>query len=110
MNRGASNSIYKHLIVHTESLPDITAEINSQISCKLSNFGHPVRTGNETLCYKERPPLLLEYSITFLTYVKMIGRVLNSIYEHLMVNSVSFLPKTTRNFHAKFNISGNLSA
>ena len=88
----------------------ITPQSNSYISCKMSDSGHLLSTGNGMLCSKGRHPLLLECPITFLRYVKMIERAFDSINEPPMVHNVSFLPTTNLKFHAKFQFSGTLSA
>ena len=59
---------------------------------------------------KERHPLLLEYFITFISCIRMIGEALDSIYMSLMVNIMSFLPPTTLKLHVNYQILGTLSA
>ena len=107
MIRRASDSIYKSL--HGQHHV-ITTKNNSQISCKISSFGYPLRTQNGMLCYKERHALLLEYSMTVLTYMRIIRGASYSICKHLMVHTVSLLPTTSILYDAKYHISGALSA
>ncbi len=42
--------------------------------------------------------------------MRMNGGALGSIYKHLLVYTMSFLPQTTLKFHAKDQILGILSA
>ncbi len=53
---------------------------------------------------------MLEYFKTFLSCMRMIVGVWNSIYKAPYGNSVSFLPITNPKFHEIFEISGTLSA
>ena len=76
----------------------------------MSDFKYPISTENGMLRCKERYSLLLEHFKTFLQYVRMVGRESYSTINPLMVHTVSFLPITTLNFHAKYQISGILSA
>ena len=78
--------------------------------CKISNFGHPPSTGNVMLRCKEIHPLLLGCFITFFRCIGRFTQDSDSIYQHHMVKYVSFLPKTTLNFHAKYQNQGTLSA
>ena len=63
-------------------------------------FGYPLSKENVMLCYKERHPLLIDYFIPFLNYIKMVGRATSSLYESLMVHNMSFLPIKTSYFMA----------
>ena len=72
--------------------------------------GHLLMAGNGILPCKERYPLLLEQLITFLRCIMMIRRDIDSIYEPLMVNRVSFLHNPTLTFHAKCQILDTFSA
>ena len=88
----------------------VSTKNNSQFSCKISEFGHPLSNENVILRCKEIHPLLL---VCFITFIRCLGRIAgasDSIYRHFMLNLVSFLPKTTLNNHAKYQIWGTLSA
>ena len=87
----------------------IYAKNNSQISSKISDFGHPLHKENRILCCKESHPLLLECFITFHRYIWIAREASGIIYKQVMVYTVSFLPKTTLKFHAKYQILGTLS-
>ena len=47
--------------------------------------------------------LLMKCFITFLTYVKMMERAFDSIYEPLMVHNVLFLPMINLKFHTNLS-------
>ena len=51
---------------------DISVKNNSQISCKIFNFGHPLRLVTGMLWYKESHPLLLGCFLTSVSYMMMI--------------------------------------
>ena len=78
--------------------------------CKMSDVGLPLCPGNKMMWYNGRCILLLMWSITALRCITLIGRPSTTICKHLMVYIMSFLPKTTIKFHAKYHISGTLSA
>ena len=44
----------------------------------MSGFGYPFNMGNGMMCYKERYPLLLEWFITFIGCIKVIGGALHT--------------------------------
>ena len=73
-----------------------------QISNSWQNFsfGYPLSKGNVMLCYKERHPLLLDYFVPSLKYIRMVGTATDSLHESLVVHSMSFLPITIIKFHA----------
>jgi len=106
-SRGASDNIYKPLIVHTVSF---LFENNSQISCKIPDCwyrplsGHRKWLGCCAGC-KERHILLLGCFIDFIRYSRVIKRASNS-----RVQTVSFLLKILSEFHPKYQILGTLSA
>ena len=54
--------------------------------------------------------LLLKCIITFLRYMMIVRRAPDSIYKHLMVHMVSFLPKITVKLCAKYQLFDTLSA
>ena len=68
-------------------------------------FGYPLRTGNRIMCIKERHTLLLEWSITFLRYIRMIRK---SFYHHLQApcgpHHVIFYQKQLSNFMQNIRI------
>ena len=70
--RRASNSIYEPCMVHIMSF---LTNNNSQISYKISAFGHPLSMGNWMMWYKDRHSFLLECSITFLICIRMVEEV-----------------------------------
>ena len=78
--------------------------------CKMSDVGLPLCPGNKMMWYNGRCILLLMWSITAIRCITKIGRPSTTICKHLMVYIMSFLPKTTIKFHAKYHISGTLSA
>ena len=102
----ASVSIYK--CCHGQHRV-ISAKNDSQISCKMSDFGHPLCAGNNMMCCKERHPLLLECFIPFFRGIRMIRKASGSIYKPVMVNSVPLLTKATLKFHVKYQLLGPLS-
>ena len=59
------------------------------------------------MCHKDRHPLLLECFVTFLGYIKRIGRAPGSISDPLMGNTVSFLSKTLSIFKQKYTNFGH---
>ena len=71
MVKRASESIYEPLKVHI--VPFLPA-INLKFYAKLAVFGYPLSKENVMLCCKERHPLLLDYFIPFLKYIRMVGR------------------------------------
>ena len=79
-------------------------------SYTISDYRYLISIGNGMLCCKERHPLLLEYFIVFPRNARMVRGASESIYKHRMVHNVSLLTKTTTTFHAKYHISGTLSA
>ena len=52
----------------------ITTKNDSQISCKISAFGHIPCTGNGMMCYKETHPLFLECFVNFPRYIRVDGK------------------------------------
>ena len=50
----------------------------------MSDFGHTPNTEDGMMCYKERHPLLLDYFIPFLKYIRMVGRSTGGLYDLLM--------------------------
>ena len=103
-------SFWQHRISSNDHPPVISERNNSQLSCKISDFGHPLSTGNGLLYCKEIHPLLLGCFITFLTCIEGITGDPDSINEHLMSNTMSLLQKMSLNYHAKYRIMGTLSA
>ena len=99
-------SFWQHLQAGHGQHHVVTNKNNSQISCKISGFGHPLFKGNGILCCKEMYSLLFEWFLTFSRCIRMIRGAFGSIYTHLGV--LSFLPKTTVKFHAKYHILGTL--
>ena len=68
---------------------------------------YQISLGNETLCSKDRHPLLLKCFITSLRCIRMVVRASYQIYNPLMVNTLSFFTRTTLNFQpAKLPILG----
>ena len=57
--------------------------------------------GNEIPYYKEIHTLLVEWFVTFLRCIRMIGRASDSMDVFIMFDIMSFLPKMTLNFHEK---------
>ena len=94
----ASSCIWDPLMVPTQCL---FYPKHSQITRKLTNFGHQNSPGNVAMCHKDRHPLLLECFVTFLGCIKRIARDPGSISDPLMGNTVSFLSKTLSNFKQK---------
>ena len=93
----ASDSIYEPLMVHNVSFLPTT---NLKFDAKISVFGYPLSKESVMLCYNGRHPLVLNYFIPFLKYIRIVGRATGSLYESLMVHNMSFLPITNINFHA----------
>ena len=60
-------------------------------------------------CCKERHPLLPESFIIFYRYIRMSRRASDSIYKILTVHIMSFDPKTTLTYVAKYQTLGTLS-
>ncbi len=58
---------------------------------------------------KERYSLLIEWFVIFIKCIRMIRGDSGSIYESIMVNTVSFLPKTALQFDTKYQILVTLS-
>ena len=107
MIRGASDSIYKTPVFH-----NMTFLLKTTLKLlKMSNWsGYPPCTQHGMLSYKERQPLLLECSITFLECNILMRRAFDIIYKILMVPIIFSLPRTNLIFHVKWQISGTLSA
>ncbi len=103
----ASDSIHNTIIVNIVLL---LPNIPSQISCKISPNGPNLCTCNGMMYGNERHTLLLKCFTTFPGYIRMIGGASDSIYKHIMVNTISLLPKITLNFHWKYQHLISLSA
>ena len=95
----ASDSIHNTVIVNIVNIVLLLPNIPSQISCKISTNGLNLCTCNGMMYSNERHPLLLECFITFPGYIRVIGGASDSIYKHIMVNTISLLPKITLKFH-----------
>ena len=89
----AHDSITDPLMVNTVPL----SQTYSQISGKITNFGHQINPGNVALCRKNRHPLPLECFITFPRYTGLFGRVSDSISVPIMVIIMSSLPNACSN-------------
>ena len=70
---------------------------------------YPLSLVNRMLYFRERHSLLLECFIAYHWCIRMIERAPGSIDEPLMVIIMSFLPKDTLKFHAKYHTFGTLS-
>ena len=72
----------------------------SQISVKKTNLGlgHQISLGNVTMYDKDMHPLLLECFLISLRSITIDRRVPDSISDHLMVITVSFLLNPLSNF------------
>ena len=81
------------------------SDFRSQISCKISDFEYPLSMVNGLMYYKERHLLLSGCFKPFLRCMSVITRASHDIYKppH-MVHTMSFLPKRTIKFHAKYQI------
>ena len=90
-----------YLIPLWSSQCSIFYQNHSQVSSKISDSGQYINMENMILCCKDDHSLLLKCFLTSLRCVWMIVRPPNSIYDPLMVITVSFLLKTTLNFQAK---------
>jgi len=66
---------------------------NSQFSSKITKYGHQINLGNVTPCCKDRHPLLLKCFPTSLRCIWVIARTSGSIYDPLMVVTISLLPQ-----------------
>ena len=84
----ASNSMCKPLVGLT--VPFFTT-VDFQTTHKMIDSGYPLNTVNDMMYYKERHLLLLEYSVSFIEWIRMIRRASGSIYNPLMVHTISFL-------------------
>ena len=89
MDGGAPDIIYK--ACHGQHWV-VTAQNNSQISCKMSAFRLPLYTENGMMCCKERHTLLLESFMTFPRYLRMYIRASIRIYiplfgPHLVIST-----------------------
>ena len=82
-------------------------KIYTQMSSKMAIVEYQISLGKETLCSKDRHPLLLKCFITSLRCIRMVVRASYQIYNPLMVNTLSFFTRTTLNFQpAKLPILG----
>ena len=102
----AFDSICNHDMVNTMSL---LQRITLKFHVKYQILVEPSLIGNGIMWCKERHPLLLECSTTFLRLSRIIGGVPNIIYKPWMVLIMSFLPRAALEFHLKSHISGTLS-
>ena len=59
---------------------------------------HRISKGNVVLCCNDMHPLLLEFYLISIKSIRMIVKAYDIIFELLMVNTVSFLPKEHSNF------------
>ena len=84
----ASDRINDPLMINTVSCPPKYPQISSTIT----NFGHQISLRNTTLCHKDIHPLLLECFLTFLRWMRVVGRASGDIPDLLIVITVSFLP------------------
>ena len=106
MNGRASVSIYMPLMVHTVSFI-LKTPLNFHVR-QCQRLGTPFLKGNGISCCKERHPLLIKCLITFLRYMRMIGRASHSIYRLVMVNTVLYYTK--HNITLKFHAVNKMSA
>ena len=70
---------WQHIYGHHSPHYIISAIHNSQISCKMPDFWHPLKTWNDLLCYKELNVLLLKCFRTFLNCITM----MKSFQQHI---------------------------
>ena len=104
------------LIIYDDLMPSSTSNLLFT-SChfywgRLSNCTQNVRlgvpssdapcAGNETIYCKERYPLLLKCFIALLRCMSKMGGASDSIFEPLMVQTVSFLLRSTLKLHTKY--------
>ena len=97
MVKGAFDRMYEPLMIHNVSFLPTT---NLKFDAKTSVFSYPLKKGSVMLCYNGRHPLVLNYFMPLLKYIRIVGRATGSLYESFMVHSMSFLPITNITFHA----------
>ena len=88
----------------------VSANNKSQISCKISVFGYPLSNRNATLCYKGRHQLLLDYFISLLNYISIVGRASCNLHESLLVHNNVIPAINKHQISCKFEILNTLSA
>ncbi len=102
----ASDSNYQSLMVHKHV---ISAKKHLLNFMQNEDIWHPLSLVNRMLYFRERHSLLLECFIAYHWCVRMIDRAHGIIDEPLVVIIMSFLPKDTLKFHAKYQTFGTLS-
>ena len=75
-------------------------------------FRYPLNKGNVMLCYNERYPLLVDYFIPFLTYIRIVIRATGSLYEYESLVGTHHVITVNNNHHisCKFEVLSTLSA
>ena len=73
--------------------------ITLKFHAKYMSLGASFLKGNRMIWCKDRYTLLLKCLMTFLRYIRMIGRASGSIYNPDMVNTMSLLPKIALKSH-----------
>ena len=98
-----TRSSLKHLEANYGSHHAILAEVNSQISPKMTNLGYyHIITGNEVMCCEKRHLLLLKHFITFLICMRKMNRASDSIFKPLVVYTVLFPLRSTLKVYTKY--------
>ena len=105
--RWASDSIYKHLVVH---IMIFLCKTDSKTVSKIPYDGYPLSMGNGMMCCKDTHPLLLKYRKPFMACMRKLRWASDIIYMPNVVYFVRFPLKFTLNLHPKYVILGTLSA
>ena len=106
--RWASDSIYKHLVVH---IMIFLCKTDSKTVSKIPYDGYPLSMGNGMMCCKDTHPLLLKYRKPFMACMRKLRWASDDIiYMPNVVYFVWFPLKFTLNLHPKYMILGTLSA
>ena len=88
----------------------ISGSVDFPIAYKIQGFRYPLSTETQMPWYEERYQLLLEYFISFLQHIRVLGRAWGGIYEPLAANTVPFPQMMTIKLHIKCLIWGIRSA
>ena len=103
----ASDSIYKHLVVH---IMIFLCKTDFKTVSKIPYDGYPLSMGNGMMCCKDTHPLLLKYRKPFMACMRKLRWASDIIYMPNVVYFVRFSLKFTLNLHPKYVILGTLSA
>ncbi len=110
MNNIDWRSFQKHLRATHGSDSAISAKVDTQIAHKMLDLGYPLSMENGVLCCKERHPLLMKWSMSFLWCIREMGGAFESICKPSMGHTMWYIWRLTLKLHRKSQILGTFSA